>query len=346
MKYDTCLITGGTGTFGTAYTLDAIKSQWHKKIIIYSRDEYKQIKMFNFLNTIFKDEKVIDGFPPYSVKIGTTDIRFFIGDVCDQERLNIALRGVDLVLHAAALKHVPICEYNPMEAIKINVGGTTNVVNCCGNNNVKKLIALSTDKAVDPINIYGATKLSLEKVVLGGNMYYPDTRMSVVRYGNIIGSRGSIIHKLMSRDLETIGITDPEMTRFWLTIEEAVQLVRKASDSDRRNTIFVPKLKSFRLDALFQCLRPDLEVNIIGPRQGEKTHEKMMSDEDFKRSFFDKNLECYTLNFDNESKNSGGSVWEHDSYTSDAVEEFTDDEFKLKLKESIINKIYNIGYMR
>ena len=341
MKYSTCLITGGTGTFGTAYIIQAIKNEWHRKIIVYSRDEYKQIKMFNFLNAAFKDKKVIDKHPPYSVKIGTTDVRFFIGDICDQERLNIALSGVDLVLHAAALKHVPICEYNPMEATKINVGGTTNVVNCCGKNRVKKLIALSTDKAVDPVNIYGATKLSLEKVVLGGNRYYPHTSMSVVRYGNIIGSRGSIIHKLMSRDIQTIGITDPEMTRFWLTIEEAVELVRKATGDDRENAIFVPKLKSFRLDSLFECLRPDLKVNVVGPRPGEKTHEKMMSDEDYKRSFFDKNLDCYVVNFDctNNNRKSNGNF---DSYTSDVVEKFTFKEFQLKLKESLINKIYNM----
>tara|TARA_R110000822_G_scaffold308800_1_gene437198 strand:- start:3540 stop:4568 length:1029 start_codon:yes stop_codon:yes gene_type:complete len=338
MKYDTCLITGGTGTFGTAYTIGAIKNGWHKKIIVYSRDEYKQIKMFNFLKNFFVTENITEARPPYSVKIGTTDVRFFIGDICDQDRLNIAVTDVDLVLHAAALKHVPICEYNPMEAIKINIGGTTNVVNCCGKNGVKKLVALSTDKAVDPVNIYGATKLCLEKVVLGGNRYYPHTKMSVVRYGNIIGSRGSIIHKLMEHGADSIDLTDPNMTRFWLTIEEAVELVKKATKSEKHNSIFVPELKSFRLDHLFNCLRPDLSINLIGPRRGEKTHEKMMSDEDFKRSSYDKQLDCYIVDYEESNNPSMNS--EYDSYTSDMVKKFSEEEFKAMLESSVIRKIY------
>tara|TARA_R110000824_G_scaffold388703_4_gene584376 strand:- start:3321 stop:4409 length:1089 start_codon:yes stop_codon:yes gene_type:complete len=341
MHYETCLITGGTGTFGTAYIIKSIKEHWHKKVIVYSRDEYKQIKLFSFLKECFKEKSISLEAAPYSIKIGDTEIRFFIGDICDYERMCVATRKVDLVIHAAALKHVPICEYNPMEATRTNITGTTNVVNACGINNIKKLIALSTDKAVDPINTYGATKLCLEKVVLGGNRYYPETIMSVVRYGNIIGSRGSIIHKLFTHHGANISLTNPDMTRFWLTIEDAISLVRKSLKYNYSEIpmICVPKLKALRLDKLFTFLRPDLEIELIGPRVGEKTHEKMIAEEDLKKTVYDSENDCYVINMSSENIPFGVPV-DMSVYTSDAVAEFTKKEFINELESSIIKDLY------
>ena len=340
MNYENCLITGGTGTFGTSYIIKAIENGWHKKIVVYSRDEYKQIKLFAFLKNFFNEKEISEDYAPYSLKIGTTKIRFFIGDITNYERLLVATRKIDLVIHAAALKHVPICEYNPMEATKINIGGTTNVVNACGNNDVKKLIALSTDKAVDPINIYGATKLCLEKVVLGGNRYYPETIMNVVRYGNIIGSRGSIIHKLLTHKTNSIDLTDPDMTRFWLTIEDAVGLVRKSLTCNRGEIIFVPKLRSLKLDKLFEIVRPNLTVNIIGSRVGEKKHEKMITEEDMKRTVLDPKLGCYLINMSSEEGCTGQRVDINTSYSSDNVDFFSEKEFLAELNNSIIRRTY------
>jgi len=349
MHYDCCLITGGTGTFGTAYITSAIKNKWHKKIIIYSRDEYKQIKMFSFLKDMFCNEKVEKESAPFSIEINDVCIRFFIGNVCDYERLLVATRGVDLVIHAAALKHVPTCEYNAIEATNINVNGTTNVVNSCGTNSVKKVIALSTDKAVDPVNIYGATKLCLEKVVLGGNRYYPQTTMSVVRYGNIIGSRGSIIHKLLTYTGNSIGLTDPDMTRFWLTIEDAVELVRIASASKKECVVYVPKLKSLRLDDLFKMVRPDLEIDIIGARPGEKIHEKMITEIDLYKTFESVDFQYLVIDmsiFNDQHKFSsddkGFKLIEVEKYTSDVVDKFTKEEFLSMLEGSIITKLYEM----
>ena len=338
MEYDTCLITGGTGTFGTSYIISAIKNNWHKKVIVYSRDEYKQIKMFNFLIDLFKEETVTAVARPYSVRIGETDIRFFIGNICDYERLKIATRGVDVVLHAAALKHVPICEYNPVEASKINIGGTVNVVNASGSNGVKRVISLSSDKAVDPINTYGATKLCLEKITLGGNRYYAETVTSVVRYGNIIGSRGSIIHKLLTNTGSSIDLTDPNMTRFWFSIEDAATLVRNVLFLNERSVIYVPKLKSLKLVDLFNMVRPDLKVNIIGSRPGEKMHEKMITESDLQNTYYNKKFDWFEVGTDNNKAKNVNLK----SYTSDSVEEMTEEEFLSKLKSSVINKIYNI----
>jgi UDP-N-acetylglucosamine 4,6-dehydratase/5-epimerase len=340
---DTCLITGGTGTFGSAYVITAIKNKWHKKIIVYSRDEYKQIRLFDLLKTQFISDNINKVLPPYSLDINGINIRFFIGDVCDYDRLVVATKNVDIVIHAAALKHVPICEYNPISATQINVGGTVNVVNACGNNNVKMLLALSTDKAVDPLNLYGASKLCLEKVVLGGNIYYPDTIMNVVRYGNIIGSRGSIIHKLLVERSEQVQLTDPTMTRFWLTIEEAVQLVNNCMGANKRHAIYVPSLKSLRLDTLFNILRPDVRVDIIGSRPGEKVHEKMITETDLHKTVLDKKFNHFIINMCPDdtvtythTRYSNAKLTE---YTSNSVDTFTKEEFSLKVKNSIINNI-------
>jgi UDP-N-acetylglucosamine 4,6-dehydratase/5-epimerase len=349
MNYDCCLVTGGTGTFGTAYVVNAIKNRWHKKIIVYSRDEYKQIKMFSFLKDMFDGEKIEKESAPFSIEINDVCIRFLIGNVCDYERLCVATRDVDLVIHAAALKHVPTCEYNAIEATKTNIGGTTNVVNSCGINNVKKVIALSTDKAVDPVNIYGATKLCLEKVILGGNRYYPQTTMSVVRYGNIIGSRGSIIHKLLTHTGNSIGLTDPDMTRFWLTIEDAVDLVRIATASKKKYVVYIPKLKALRLGDLFEIMRPDLDINIIGARPGEKIHEKMITEIDLYKTFESVDLKYLATDMSspNDKHNIGSDgegfkLVKAEKYTSDVADKFTKEEFLSMLKGSLIGKLYDM----
>jgi UDP-N-acetylglucosamine 4,6-dehydratase len=343
MSYDTCLVTGGTGTFGTSYIIEGIQNDWHKKIIIYSRDEYKQLQLYTFLKSHFKHLEILDDLPPYSLKINNTEIRFFIGDICDYERIKIATMGVDLVIHAAALKHVHICEYNPMEATKVNVGGTTNVVNACGANGVSRLVALSTDKAVDPINVYGASKLCLEKLVIGGNNYYPNTSMSVVRYGNILGSRGSIIHKLLTSKESKSFITDPLMTRFWLSIEDAVALVRKSlSINDYTGFVLVPKLKSLEVGKLFQLLQKE-DAEVTGPRVGEKTHEKMITEEDLRKTFYCKDIDSYlihdkVLSFNLEDTVKG-SMSSYASNSSSTIP-WQDEEFLSHLDGSIISKLY------
>ena len=361
MKYETCLITGGTGTFGHAYVIDSINQRRHRKLVVYSRDEYKQIEMFKFLREMFADCVLPKSeFEPYSITINGVGVRFLIGDICDYERILVATRNVDLVIHAAALKHVPICEYNPIEATKTNVTGTQNVVNASGVNGVKKVVALGTDKAVDPVNTYGATKLCLEKIVVGGNRYYTDTVFCVVRYGNILGSRGSIIYKILSGKMaDSIDITDPEMTRFWLTIEEAVGLVVKAldvRDSQARGVTFVPKLKSLSVGSLFGLLCPDLKTKIIGARVGEKVHERMISDTELGRTFYDTLDDCYKVDgLGALASKAGGdgcfyaggnrkySPVSFDSYSSDNVELFEDKEFTDLLNSSIINRIYGFG---
>jgi len=242
VNIDNVLITGGTGTFGTSYVLKAITHGWHKKIIIFSRDEFKQIKLARYLKDKFKSR--VKKASDFAIILGDTDIRFFIGDVQDYERLAVAMKGVDLVLHAAALKHVPICEYNADQAVGINILGAINVAKAAANNGVKKVVALSTDKAVDPINLYGATKLCLEKVFLGAKYYYhDDITYNVVRYGNVIASRGSIVATLLDKTKSNLYLTDPDMTRFWISIEEAIDLTRFAALNGKDNEIFIPNMK-------------------------------------------------------------------------------------------------------
>lgn len=261
----TILITGGTGSFGKKYTQALLERYKPKKIIIYSRDELKQFEMQQSF---------------------TADcMRFFIGDVRDGERLNQAMRGVDYVIHAAALKQVPAAEYNPMECIKTNIHGAENVIKAAINNDVKKVTALSTDKAANPINLYGATKLASDKLFVAANNMaggHP-TRFSVVRYGNVVGSRGSVVplfKKLLKEGVDHLPITHEEMTRFWITLQQGVDFVLKNFERMHGGEIFVPKIPSVRIVDLATALAPELPHKIIGIRPGEKIHEVMCPADD------------------------------------------------------------------
>jgi len=259
------LITGGTGSFGKKYTDILLKKYNPKKIIIYSRDELKQYEM--------------------AQKFNDKRMRYFIGDVRDKDRLIKAMQGVDFVIHAAALKHVPIAEYNPMECIKTNINGASNVIDAsllCG---VKKVIALSTDKASAPINLYGATKLASDKLFVAANNISgeSETIFSVVRYGNVIGSRGSVVPffaKLIKEGAKTLPITDFEMTRFLITLEQGVNFVLKNFERMQGGEIFIPKIPSMKMVDLALALCPDCKLEEIGIRPGEKLHEVMITSDD------------------------------------------------------------------
>jgi UDP-N-acetylglucosamine 4,6-dehydratase len=258
------LVTGGTGSFGKKFVEIMMREFKPNKIIIYSRDELKQHEM------------KMSGFNDPS-------LRFFIGDVRDKNRLKRAMREVDVVIHAAALKQVPSCEYNPFEAVKTNILGAQNIIDAAIDCGVKKIIALSTDKAVNPVNLYGATKLCSEKIFIQGNSYsgIQDTSFSCVRYGNVIGSRGSVIPLFVKqRKKGKITITDRKMTRFWLSLEHAVDVVIKALGHMQGGEIFVPKIPSMKIIDLAKAIAPDCEIEIIGIRPGEKIHEILITEED------------------------------------------------------------------
>ena len=261
------LVTGGTGSFGHHFVEYVLKNYRPKKIIIYSRDEFKQFQMQNRY-------KEYDGI-----------LRFFIGDVRDKERLQRAMNGVDYVIHAAALKQVPACEYNPIEAIKTNVNGACNVIDASLDAGVKKVVALSTDKAVNPINLYGGTKLVSDKLFTAANAYSGDngTTFSVVRYGNVAGSRGSVIPFFQSkidRGETALPITDYRMTRFWISLEQGVELVIKALEEARGGETFISKIPSFKITDLAQAMLPGCDMPEVGIREGEKLHEIMVTRED------------------------------------------------------------------
>ena len=263
----TILVTGGTGSFGHHFVEYVLQHYEPKKIIIYSRDEYKQFVM----QTQYKEYRKV--------------LRFFIGDVRDEERLKMAMNGVDYVIHAAALKQVPACEYNPMEAIKTNINGATNVINAALSTGVKKVVALSTDKAVNPINLYGGTKLVSDKLFCAANAYggVEGTRFAVVRYGNVAGSRGSVIplfKKLMEQGAKELPITDFRMTRFWISLEQGVELVIKALEEARGGETFISKIPSFKITDLAEAMYPGIEKKEVGIREGEKLHEIMVTRED------------------------------------------------------------------
>lgn len=259
------LVTGGTGSFGKQF-VEIMLNEYHPcKLIIFSRDELKQHEMRE--NEGFKDPT----------------LRYFLGDVRDIDRLRRAMVGVDIVVHAAALKQVPACEYNPMEAIKTNIIGSSNVVEAALDNGVKKVLGLSTDKAVSPVNLYGATKLAAEKLFVQSNSYAggKETRFSCVRYGNVVGSRGSIIPLFIrQRANGTLTITDERMTRFWLTLEQGVRFVIRCIEQMRGGEVFVPKLPSTRTVDLAKAIAPDAGFSIIGIRPGEKLHELLISEDE------------------------------------------------------------------
>ena len=260
----TILVTGGTGSFGNTFIPMTLERYNPKKIIIFSRDEMKQWDM----------AKKFTGDPR---------VRFFIGDVRDKDRLYRALDGVDYVVHAAATKIVPTAEYNPFECIKTNVDGAMNLIDACIDKGVKRVVALSTDKASSPINLYGATKLASDKLFVASNSYAGghDTRFAVVRYGNVMGSRGSVIPFFMSiKDQGTLPITDPRMTRFMISLEEGVELVWHAFDDMEGGEIYVKKIPSMKVTDLARVVAPEAKQEVIGIRPGEKLHEQMISAED------------------------------------------------------------------
>lgn len=266
------LITGGTGSFGQKFTYRLLKDFNPRRIIIYSRDEYKQYVMAS-------------KFSKHSSKL-----RFFIGDVRDRLRLERAMTDVDYVIHAAALKHVPLMEYNPIEAIRTNINGGENVINAAIDSGVKRVIALSTDKAVNPVNLYGATKLVSDKLFVSANAYSgkKNTKFSVVRYGNVAGSRGSVIpffKKLADNGETTFPITDKRMTRFWISLDEGVDLVLNAFINGKGGEIYVGKIPSFKITDLAKAINYEAKINEIGIRPGEKLHEVMITEEDSRSTF-------------------------------------------------------------
>jgi UDP-N-acetylglucosamine 4,6-dehydratase (inverting) len=277
------LITGGTGSFGKKF-LEMIFAKYNpKKVIIYSRDEYKQ----SVMQTEYRD------------KIDMSKVRFFIGDVRDQDRLYRALDGVDYVIHAAAMKQVPTCEYNPMEAIKTNIRGAQNVIEASLDRGVKKVVALSTDKAVNPINLYGGTKLVSDKLFIAANAYSGEngTVFSVVRYGNVAGSRGSVIpiwKRIIEEGGTTLGVTDMRMTRFWITLEQGVELVFKALEESRGGETYISKIPSFHIGDLAKAMLPECTIEEIGIREGEKLHEVMVTKDDSRSTYeYDKHYIIY-----------------------------------------------------
>ena len=264
------LITGGTGSFGRHCVGELLKRYQPKRVIIYSRDEFKQYEMQQIYNS--------------------SPMRYFIGDVRDAERLGMAMRSVDYVIHAAALKQVPAAEYNPMEFVKTNINGAENVYKVAMANDVEKVVALSTDKAANPINLYGATKLVSDKVFVAANNLVGErkTRFSVVRYGNVVGSRGSVVplfRKLASQGATELPLTDAKMTRFWITLQQGVDFVIKSFYRMQGGEIFVPKIPSARITDLAEAVAPGIACKEIGIRPGEKMHELMCPAEDSYRTY-------------------------------------------------------------
>ncbi|SDB37500.1 UDP-N-acetylglucosamine 4,6-dehydratase (inverting) [Butyrivibrio sp. INlla16] len=331
MKLDdkTILVTGGTGSFGHCFTEYLLEHYNPKKIIVYSRDEYKQYTMAN--------EKVY--------KEHADQMRFFIGDVRDGARMERAMEGVDYVIHAAALKQVPACEYNPDEAIKTNVNGAQNVINAALNTGVKRVVALSTDKAVNPVNLYGATKMVSDKLFIAANAYAgnKDINFSIVRYGNVAGSRGSIIplfKNLIEKGEKELPITDYRMTRFWISLPEGVELVLKALNEAKGGETFISKIPSFKVTDLAEAMCPGIATKEIGIRPGEKLDEIMVTVEDAPFTYeFDKHFIVYpqvTFNDRQTPDPAGKKVPEGFSYSSgNNTEWMSVEDIKARLHEAV-----------
>jgi len=270
------LITGGTGSFGKSFICKLLKDFNPKRLIIYSRDEFKQDILKKQLGKEFPDKQ--------------DTLRFFIGDVRDKDRLYRAFKGVDYVIHAAAMKQVPACEYNPFEAIKTNIHGAQNIVDAAIDCGVKKVIALSTDKAVNPINLYGGTKLVSDKLFVSANSYSGEegTVFSVVRYGNVSGSRGSVIpffRELLDNGENELPITDTRMTRFWMTLDDAVNLVMKALEESKGGETYVFKNPSYTITDIAEAMNPGGKIKLVGIREGEKLHEVMITSDDSRLTY-------------------------------------------------------------
>jgi len=324
----TILITGGTGSFGHHFVDYILNKYEPKKIIIYSRDEFKQFIMANE----YKEYKDV--------------LRFFIGDVRDDERLKRAMNGVDYVIHAAALKQVPACEYNPNEAIKTNVNGAMNVINASLEKHVKKVVALSTDKAVNPINLYGGTKLVSDKLFCAANAYSGEegTVFSVVRYGNVAGSRGSVIpffKSIIENGGKELPITDYRMTRFWISLEQGVELVIKALEESKGGETFISKIPSFKITDLAQAMLPGCDMPEVGIREGEKLHEIMITREDSLTTYeYEKNYIIYPHYdwWDNKGVIKGGKLVEPEfEYSSGNNSEWLSvEQLKEKIKTDVV----------
>ena len=325
----TILVTGGTGSFGKKFAEIVLKDLNPKKIIVFSRDELKQHEMRTA------------GFEH-------SNLRYFIGDVRDRERLTRAMHGVDVVVHAAALKQVPACEYNPMEAVKTNIMGTSNVVEAALDAGVKKVLALSTDKAVNPVNLYGATKLAAEKLTVQSNAYAAgtSTRYACVRYGNVVGSRGSVVPVfLKQREHGKVTITDDRMTRFWLSLEQGVRFVIGCIEEMRGGEVFVPKIPSMKVIDLARAIAPNAEVSVIGIRPGEKLHEVLVSEDEARNTLERENMYVVkppetlwerSLHYD------GKPLPEGFRYSSDTNEHWLDVEGIQKFVEPF-ERLYAVG---
>lgn len=323
----TILITGGTGSFGKKFLEMIFEKYEPRKIIIYSRDEFKQ----SVMQTEYRD------------KVDMSRVRFFIGDVRDRDRLFRAFEGVDYVIHAAAMKQVPTCEYNPMEAIKTNIHGAQNVIDAALDKGVKKVVALSTDKAVNPINLYGGTKLVSDKLFIAANAYSGEkgTVFSVVRYGNVAGSRGSVIpiwQNIIENGGKKLGVTDMRMTRFWITLRQGVELVFKAMEESRGGETFISKIPSFHIGDLAKAMLPDCQIEEIGIREGEKLHEVMVTRDDSRNAYeYEKHYIVYpeyTWHSDRDRIPGGKRVEDGFEYNSGTNTQWLDVE---ELKEALKN---------
>lgn len=332
------LITGGTGSFGHQFVTMILERYTPNKIVIYSRDEYKQFLMQN------KYKKSLS--PSQFSKL-----RFFIGDIRDKDRLYRAFKGIHYVIHAAALKQVPACEYNPFEAIKTNINGAQNIIDAALDCGVKKVVALSTDKAVNPINLYGGTKLVSDKLFISANAYSGDTGtvFSVVRYGNVAGSRGSVIpffEELLNKGEKVLPITDFKMTRFWITLEEGVELVFKALHESKGGETYISKIPSFKITELAKAMAKNKGVQIdleeVGIREGEKLHEVMITKEDSRRTYEYENFyiiypQFIWWNKENYFKEGGRLVPPEFEYSSETNGEWL-------LEEELGNHIKDVDY--
>ena len=326
----TILITGGTGSFGNAFIPMTLAKYNPKKLIIFSRDEMKQWEM----SKNYQDDE---------------RVRFFIGDVRDKERLLRALDGVDYVVHAAATKIIPTAEYNPFECIKTNINGAMNIIDACIDKGVRRVVALSTDKASSPVNLYGATKLASDKIFVAGNSYTGGkTSFSVVRYGNVMGSRGSVIPFFMSiRESGVLPITDERMTRFMITLEQGVELVWQAFDDMVGGEIYVKKIPSMKMVDVARVISPEAKMEVIGIRPGEKLHEQMIGVEDYLNTYeypdYYKILpSIHSWNVDAERIKSGQRVDEGFCYNSENNTQWmTDEELRswIKSNEETIGRI-------
>lgn len=325
----TILLTGGTGSFGKKYIQIILEKFKPKKIIVFSRDELKQFEMQQNYNAAC--------------------MRYFIGDVRDASRLEEAMQGVDYVIHAAAMKQVPAAEYNPMECIKTNIHGAENVIKAAIKNNVKKVIALSTDKAANPINLYGATKLASDKLFVAANNMVGgrETRFSVVRYGNVVGSRGSVIpffRKLINEGASELPITHADMTRFMITLREGVEFVLKNFERMQGGEIFIPKIASMYMTELAKAIAPNMQQKIVGIRPGEKLHEIMCPSDDshLTLDFFDHYVICPTIQFSHQADftinklgEEGKAVAQGFEYNSGNNKEWLTHQDLLKMAEDV-----------